>query len=120
MKSYILLENLKFHAFHGVMPQETLVGNEYTIDLKMAVELSSVFKSDDVADTINYAEVYAVIKKEMEIPSKLIEHVAYRILEALKNSFNQVVGVELKLSKRNPPMGAQVDSASIVLIDGEL
>lgn len=120
MKSYILLENLKFHAFHGVMEQETLVGNEYVVNLKMAVNLSSVFQSDDVADTINYAEVYAIVKKEMDKPSKLIEHVAYRILKALRGTFPLIVGVELRLSKQNPPMGAQVDYASVVLIDGEL
>lgn len=120
MKSYILLENLKFHAFHGVMPQETLVGNEYVVNLKMVVDLSYVFQSDDVVDTINYAEVYAVVKKEMDVPSKLIEHVAYRILKALRDTFPLIVGIELKLSKRNPPMWAQIDCASVVLIDGEL
>jgi len=66
-------------------------------------------------DTINYAAVYAVVKEQMDIPSKLIEHVAGRILYALKERFPQLAAVELKLSKLNPPFGGDVHSASIIL-----
>ena len=59
--------------------------------------------------------VYAVVKEQMDIPSKLIEHVAGRILYALKERFPQLAAVELKLSKLNPPFGGDVHSASIIL-----
>lgn len=65
--------------------------------------------------SINYAAVYAVVKEQMDIPSKLIEHVAGRILYALKERFPQLAAVELKLSKLNPPFGGDVHSASIIL-----
>ena len=70
---------------------------------------------DELDDTINYAAVYAVVKEQMDIPSKLIEHVAGRILYALKERFPQLAAVELKLSKLNPPFGGDVHSASIIL-----
>ncbi|NDV77623.1 dihydroneopterin aldolase [Dysgonomonas sp. 511] len=116
MESYILLENLKIFARHGVLPQETLVGNEYIVNLKLAVDLSKSCQTDNLDDTISYAEVYEIVKKEMEIPSKLLEHAAYRIICSLKNRYVEISKVEIKLSKRNPPMGAQMDYASIVLI----
>lgn len=120
MKMYIQLENLVFYSYHGVLPQETIVGNEYIVNLKIAFDMSHAFESDSVDDTINYAKVYEVVKKEMEIPSKLIEHAAYRVVSRLNISYPQITGLELKLSKRNPPVGAQLENASVILIDGEL
>lgn len=120
MKSYILLENLVLYAHHGVSPQETIVGNEYVISLKIAVDLGEACRTDDLAYTINYADVYDLVKNEMKIPSKLIEHAANRIILHLKREYPQIQGVELKLAKRNPPMGAQLDYASVILVDGTL
>lgn len=118
MKTYILLENIIFYAHHGVFEQETTIGNIYTVNLKLAVDMNRAFETDSINDTISYADVYDAIKREMNTPSHLIEHVANRIVQSLKKRFPEVLGIELKLSKRNPPMGAQLDCASVVLIDG--
>ncbi len=117
VKSYILLENLIFYANHGVFQQETTVGNFYVVNLKICVNLENACKSDDLTDTISYAEIYEDVKQEMHIPSKLLEHVAGRIISRIKEKYVQVETVEIKLSKRNPPIGGQLDYASIVLID---
>lgn len=82
--------------------------------------MSKSCSSDALIDTISYADVCNLVKQEMKIASKLLEHAAKRIIDRLKEEYPQVEGVELKLSKRNPPMGAQVDSASVMLIDGEV
>ena len=113
MTTYLNLENLRFYAYHGVMPQEQVVGNEYIVNLRMKVDVSKAMASDEVADTVNYAEVFEAIKKEMEIPSKLIEHVAGRITKRLFKEFPTIEEITLKLSKHNPPMGADVDAAAI-------
>ena len=113
MTTYLNLENLRFYAYHGVMPQEQVVGNEYIVNLRMKVDVSKAMASDEVADTVNYAEVFEAIKKEMEIPSKLIEHVAGRITKRLFKEFPTIEEITLKLSKRNPPMGADIDAAAI-------
>jgi dihydroneopterin aldolase len=71
--------------------------------------------TDDLDDTLNYAVVYEVVKREMEIPSNLIEHVAGRIMRALKTAFPQITAIDLKLSKLNPPIAGEVASASVIL-----
>ena len=101
--SYILLKEIRCYAYHGVAPQENLIGNEYLIDLKLKVDISKAARTDEVTDTVNYAEVHQVIKNEMAIPSKLLEQ------------FPCIEEIELRLSKRNPPMGADIESAGIEL-----
>ncbi|MDR1092328.1 MAG: dihydroneopterin aldolase [Prevotella sp.] len=117
MKSYILLENVVFYANHGVVPQETIVGNEYIINLKIGIDLSKAGQSDDLQDTVSYADMYEDIKAEMAMPSKLLEHVAYRIVKRLRGKYEKIESLEIKLSKRNPPMGAQIDCAAVYLED---
>ena len=113
--SYILLKEIRCYAYHGVAPQENLIGNEYIIDLKLKVDISKAAQTDEVADTVNYAEVHQVIMAEMAVPSKLLEHVGGRIIEKLFQQFPALEEIELHLSKRNPPMGADVESAGLEL-----
>lgn len=115
MTTRIELKAMKFYAYHGVMPQETKVGNHFVVNLTLTAPLEQAVKSDELDDTINYAAVYAVVKEQMDIPSKLIEHAAGRILYALKECFPQLTAISLKLSKLNPPFGGDVHSASILL-----
>lgn len=111
--SYISLENMHFYAFHGVMPQENKVGNDYFISLRMKVSFVDAAQKDDILRTINYADVYEVVKKEMKICSQLIENVCYRIGGSIIDNFDLVEEVEVKLQKSNPPMGADIDFASV-------
>lgn len=115
MKSHIFLEDIRFFAHHGVGSQETLVGNEFTVSLRLQVDIERAMQTDDVADTVSYADVYEAVKAEMEIPSRLLEHVCGRIVERLFNDFPQIAHIELKLSKRNPPMGADIRAAGVEL-----
>lgn len=85
------------------------------IDVLLTVSLEKAMQSDDLNDTINYAIVYDIIKSEMAIPSDLLEHVGGRILIALKKNFPQLQGVDLKVSKLNPPVGGDVHSASVII-----
>ena len=77
--SKIYLKNVRFHAYHGVLPQETQVGNDYVVNLEVKYDFSRAMETDELAGTINYAELYELVKEEMEKPSKLLEHVAGRI-----------------------------------------
>ncbi|MBQ8501336.1 MAG: dihydroneopterin aldolase [Bacteroides sp.] len=115
MNSYIFLRNLRFHAYHGVGGQETVVGNEFGVDLRLRVDISRAAMTDNVADTVSYADVYEAVKAEMSVPSKLLEHVAGRIVHRLLDEFPSIEAVELTLAKRNPPMGADVEAAGVVL-----
>ena len=114
-KSYIVLREVRFHAFHGVMPQERKVGAEFAVSLRVGLDLSRAVESDNVEDTLNYATLYEVVKQEMAIPSQLLEHVAGRIGRAVFSRFPQVESVDVVLTKLNPPMGADCEGASVEL-----
>jgi len=113
--SCIFLNGLRFHAFHGVMPQERLTGNDYRVDLKINFPLEKAVGSDNVDDTLNYATVYTAVKEEMDVPSQLIERVAYRIADRLFRTFKAINEVEIKVEKCNPPMGADCEGAGVEL-----
>ena len=111
----ILLENMKFHAFHGVLPEEQIVGNTYSVTVKFTFDFSKAAKSDTLDETINYAEVYELVKSEMQQPSKLIEHVAQRISDRIRRQFPQLKSLEVRLSKHNPPLSGEVGRATVVV-----
>lgn len=113
MNSYIFLDNVRFFAYHGVGEQEREVGNEFIISLRLKVDITLAAETDNVAHTVSYADVYESVKAEMNIPSALLEHVCGRIVKRLFHTFPAIEGIELKLSKRNPPMGADVDAAGV-------
>ena len=112
---YVFLKDVRFHAFHGVMPQERSVGADFLVSLRMGYDLSKAMVSDEVGDTLNYAEVYQLVRQEMEQPSALLEHVAGRIVRILFERFPMVTSVDLQLMKKNPPMGADCKGAGVEL-----
>jgi len=111
--SYILLENVKFYAFHGVLPQERKVGNDYQVSLRIGYDISRAMVSDDVNDTLNYAEVYQLLSQEMSVPSALLERVAGRIGVRLFRKFPAIQSIDLTIIKVNPPMGADSEGAGV-------
>ena len=110
---YIFLSNVKFYARHGVGAQEKLVGNTFIVDLRLKLDFSGAIDSDDLNFTVSYADVYKVVKAEMKIPSLLLENVSGRIIKRLFEDFPTVEAIDLKLSKQNPPMGADIDCAGV-------
>ncbi len=115
MQSYIILKDLRFYAYHGVGAQETQVGNEFVLDLRLRMDWTRAIRSDDVNDTLSYAEAYEAVKDEMARPSRLLEHVAGRIARRLFQDFSSLEEIELRLVKRNPPMGADIEGAGVEL-----
>lgn len=115
MKTSIELKNMHFFAHHGVLEHERDYGNNFSVTLRFSADLSQACISDEVADTINYAEVYELIKEEMTIPSKLIEHAAYRILRKVKEAFPQIDRIEVELSKMNPPVSGRMEHSSVII-----
>ena len=113
-ESYICLHEVRFYAFHGMMPQERSVGGEFLVSVKVGYPLEKAMSSDDVADTLNYAALYELVKKEMMQPSSLLEHVMGRIVEAIEKAFPEVTSVEVKIKKVNPPMGSDSNGAEVM------
>ena len=106
---------MEFHAFHGFLEHENQIGNTFLVSISMEVDTWKAGKSDELHDTLNYQSVYNVVKKEMSVSSKLIEHVGQRILDSVFNEFPQISELTVKLSKLNPPLGGKVEKVSIEL-----
>jgi len=111
----IQIEGMEFYAFHGCYEEEQIVGNRFLVDISMEADTAKSGISDNIDDTVNYQRVYEAIKSEMTIKSKLLEHVAQRILEKVSSEFPQIKKIELKISKINPPMGGQIKCVSVTL-----
>lgn len=103
---YIRMEGMKFYAFHGVMPQENVVGSYFYIDLKLKTDFTRAAETDELEGTVSYADIYTIVKEEMETPSKLLEHVCQRIAQRIFTDFPTIEAIDIRLNKENPPMGA--------------
>ena len=100
----IELRGLTFFAYHGVLPEERQNGNTFVVDLVLDADISRAACTDNLADTINYAEVYEVVKQEMAVPSLLLEHVCGRIATKLLDAFHALQRVRVRVIKKNPPI----------------
>jgi dihydroneopterin aldolase len=116
MKSEIILKDMYFFAYHGLLPQEAVVGNDFIVNLTLSVDITRAIETDDVNDTVNYADVYQMVKAEMQQRSNLLEHVAGRIAHRLLHDFPSVTSVDIQVEKLNPPMKADIHSAAIHLV----
>ncbi|MDR0660082.1 MAG: dihydroneopterin aldolase [Prevotellaceae bacterium] len=107
------LENMEFFARHGCFTEERIIGNQFIVNLRMEVDIEKPMKSDNLEGALNYQQAYLVVKGEMEQPSRLLEHVAGRIVDALYKEFEQIKKITVKVSKMNPPVGGKVGSSSV-------
>lgn len=117
MTTKIALNDMRFYAYHGVGDQEKVVGNWYRVELTVTLPLAKAIESDCLTDTIDYSHLFRLIKQEMDIPSDLLEHLAGRILKALKAAYPQLTAIELKVSKLRPPFEGELESASVILLE---
>jgi dihydroneopterin aldolase len=108
------LQSMKFHAFHGVMAEERIIGGIFLVDLSYTINTDAV-ETDWIEDTIDYSLLFDLVKEEMMVSSNLIEHVAGRILNTLKVEFPQVREWVIRISKLNPPINGEMESASVTI-----
>lgn len=106
---------MRLHAFHGVLPQEREVGNDYILNLSVDYPIARAAETDDVADTMSYADAADIIYKEMAIQSNLLENVAMRIARAILRTYPQAKEVTVDMMKVAPPMKADCDGAGVVV-----
>lgn len=114
----ISLKDLKFYAFHGVMAQEAMVGNEFVVDVNIRIEagrLEAMVKEgeEDLNRTISYADIFDIIKKEMDVRSQLLETVAIRIADILQKTFPQIIEGKIRITKVTPPISGINGSAAV-------
>ena len=109
----IKVENIRVYAHHGCLQEETKIGSEYLVDLKVSADLQPSATSDKLSDTVDYVLLNRIIKEEMQIPSYLLETVAKRILNRIFVEDHLVKKATVWVSKINPPIGGDVDKVTI-------
>lgn len=109
MKNTIAVEGILVYAYHGCLEEESRIGQEYRVDVYMEVDFSQAAKSDELSETVDYCQVYEIVKQEMQIRSKLIEQVAWRIHENLRKEIPLIQSLRVRVTKFNPPMNGNVE-----------
>ncbi|WP_027405522.1 dihydroneopterin aldolase [Anaerovibrio sp. RM50] len=105
MTDSIYLEGMEFFGRHGVLPEEQRLGQRFIVDLAMELDLHEAGITDDLAATVNYAEVFAKVKEIVEgVPFKLLEYLADRIAKAVFEGFPLVDGLEITIHKPGAPI----------------
>ena len=100
-------------SYHGCLDEESKIGSEYRIDLKVYGDLSNSAKTDKLSDTIDYVHLNKIVKEEMAIRSKLLESVAERILNRIMEELIMVQKAKVDVSKINPPIGGNVAMVTV-------
>lgn len=111
----ITLEGLEFFAFHGYYDEEQKIGNKYGVDITIESSLDKAGADDKLSETINYEELYQIIREEMSKPSRLLENIGGRIMNAVFTNFPLVTFIEISISKFNPPIGGICKRAVVSL-----
>ena len=110
---FIKLKNIKVYAYHGCLVEEKMIGSDYRVDLKVKADLTTSAASDRLADTVDYVHLNHIVKEEMAIRSKLLEHAAERILARILKELPLVEKAIIDVSKINPPIGGNVEMVTI-------
>ncbi len=109
----IKLQNIRTFSFHGCLEEEGKIGSDYRVDLEIKTDLRKSSLSDDIKDTIDYVLLNQIVVEEMDIRSKLLEHVANRIIVRIFKEIPSVSRIVLAVSKLNPPIGGDVEAVTI-------
>ena len=109
----IRLQNIRTFSFHGCLNEEASIGSDYRIDLEVKCNLKQSSQSDELKDTVDYVYLNKIVVEEMAIRSKLLEHVAHRIITRIFSEIPSVSKILLAVSKLNPPIGGDVEAVTI-------
>jgi len=111
----IKLKDIRVYAHHGCLPEETIIGSDYLVQLHVGADLTSSALSDRLEETADYVLLHKIVVDQMKVPSKLLEHVAQRINQTILKEVACVQWSEVTVSKQTPPNGGDVDRVSIIL-----
>lgn len=111
---YIEIKNLEVYANHGVLAEEKKLGQKFYIDAKLYVDVLNAAASDDVENSVNYAEVTEVIQKVFKGKStNLIETAAQSLAGILLARFTKIDRIDMTVKKPSAPVDAHFDYMSV-------
>jgi len=111
----IEVTGIRVFAHHGCLPEEEAIGGHYRVDVRVEGDLTSAERTDELDQTVDYGRVAAIVRDQMAVRSRLIEHVARRILDALKEQWRPTYRWHVRVVKYAPPIHGQVEEASYSL-----
>ena len=111
----IILKNVRCYSFHGCLKEESIIGSDYLVNLKVWASLKKSAQSDELIDTVDYVLLNHVIKTEMSKPSKLLETVAKRINNEIFKKEPRVTKSVVSITKLCPPINGDVEGVSVKL-----
>jgi dihydroneopterin aldolase len=111
----IKLQNIRTFSYHGCLEEEGRIGSDYRVDLEIKADIRKSSVTDELKDTIDYVFLNQIVVEEMAIRSKLLEHVAQRIVARIFKEIPAVSRIVLAVSKINPPIGGDVEAVTIEL-----
>ena len=111
----INISQIEFFAFHGCHESERAVGNRFTVDLHLDYDCQKAAETDSIEFALNYQNVCALIKEEMNKPCNLLEHLSANILNTLYVNFAQIIKAKITVAKHNPPIGCKMAYTSVTL-----
>ena len=115
MKHTIEVNGIKLYAHHGCLPEEEAIGGHYIVDVAIATDFTEAMQNDYLNKTVDYVDVNRIVSREMAIRSKLIEHVGYRIVQALKSEVSGIDSLKVKVTKLTPPINGDVNDVAIII-----
>lgn len=110
----IVLEKLQFKAYHGYYDEEREKGNHFEVTVTIHTDFESAASHDDLEGTVDYSHVYKIVREQMQEPSRLLEHVAFRIVSKLLEEITEISQAKVSLSKLNAPIGGPCHAATII------
>jgi 7,8-dihydroneopterin aldolase/epimerase/oxygenase len=117
MNDRIFINGLSLHAYHGVMPYEAKVGQTFTIDLEIEIDLAAAARSDKVLDTVSYDKVVDCASKSFCAQKfRLIEAAAGRVADAVLAAFPRVLAVKVTIHKPHAPIAATFSDVGVMLV----
>ena len=112
----VSLEGLEFYARHGYYEEERVIGNKYSVDVTLEIDFSDAASDDKLEGTVNYEKVYEIVRDVMSIDANLLEHLAGKMIKALRAAFDDVTQVSVRVSKYNPPIKGLCQKATVELV----
>ena len=99
----IHLDNLKFYAYHGVLDEEKIIGNEYEVNAEIKYHEEEA-QITSLSATVNYADIFLIIQKRMQLPSQLLETIVMDIGNEIHQKYDHLQSIHIFLKKLYPPI----------------
>lgn len=117
MKTNISLSNMEFYGYIGCFDEEKIIGTRFSVSVSMDCEIGDAAETDDLTQTVNYQQVYAVIKQLMGEKVCLLETMCGRIIKQLRAQFPQIERLTVSLSKLTPMLaaGGKLDAVTVTM-----